>query len=158
MTRTAPAVLVVLAAVAGCDRDKGSSGPAGGPAPAAQKPTEEEVRKRVWQAFPDKNVTLLSPLLEVPDQYFTRFNKPVDPAAVACYVGLRGGPPIRPTERAGKTTLLLVVVGAKDPDAPSPGDRGKLKWYQPVEPYAVDTAFGADWLAKHPVPKDPDAK
>jgi hypothetical protein len=160
MTRTAYALLVALAAVAGCDRDKGSSpgGPAAGPDPAAQKPTEEQVRHRTWQAFPAKNVTLLSPLLDVPDNYWKRFNKPADPSAVACYVALRGGPPIRPGEPAGKTEVLLVIVGAVDNAAPSPLDKGKHKWYQPADRGGVEYAMGADWVAKHPVPKDPDAK
>jgi hypothetical protein len=122
----------------------------------SQKPTEEEVRRKVWSRNSSKNVTLRSPLMEVPDLYFAKNNRPVDPAAVACYVAIRSGPPAQPTEPPGKTTIQLVVIG-RDSGQQNAKDRGKITEYQIIEQWAARDAFGPDWLAKHPWPKDPDA-
>jgi hypothetical protein len=160
------ALLAVLLAVAGCDRPREvppvarpaarpADEPADGPDIMLQKPTEQDVRTKVSsRSQPWPPVEVLSPVLEVPESYFTRTGTPVDPAAVACYVAVwpdwsSVGKP------AGTPTVQLVVVG-RDSGKSNPRDRGKFAEYPVTEERAVKDVFGPDWLAKHPWPKAPE--
>ena len=165
MTRCKVVVLTALLALAvGCDRSKNE--PVDEADLMLQKPTEDEVSREVrarssriighYGSGPVE-VTLLSPLMEVPVLYFTKIKQAVDPAAVACYVAIQSERVPRSRE-PGQVTIELVVVG-RESGRFKPGDRGKVCEYQIVSTeYMARDYFGPDWLAEHPWPKDAKAK
>src|SRR5262245_16859655 len=110
MSRSGMAAWIVVLAAAGCVRTTKSEPQQFADDLMTQKPTEEEVRHRVWSRVTPRTVTLLSPLMPVPELYFARTNNAVDPAAVSCYVAFR-------TDRASTSddpsqfTIELVVLG-----------------------------------------------
>ncbi len=147
--------------VCGCDGAKGTS-PAGSDM-MTTKPTEEEVIKYVRDrsnrggggmatSGSPHTVELRSPLMPVPDSYFTKQKKDIDPAAVTAYVA------IKPSGPKSQTTIQLVVIG-RNSRAHEPNKRGQIDEYQiiPAE-YAARDLYGPEWLAEHPWPKDPEAK
>lgn len=143
---------IVLTGFTSCNKQSGSTEVAADL--MSQKPTEDEVRRTGLALRSGSKVTLLSPLLEVPDLFFTKSNKPIDPAAVACYVSIRSEPRFKgdtPSEE-----IMLFIVG-RDPGDRIAKDRGRPRLYQPMT-YPVPEYMGADWYVKHPWPKDAGKK
>jgi hypothetical protein len=140
-----------LASAIGCKDETATKGAVADQ--MTQKPTEDEVRKAVLRLAAGRKITLLSPVYEAPDLFFTKSNEPVDPAAVACYVAFTSEPKSK-DETAGIETMLIVV--GRDSGNRNAKDRGAIRLYQPMT-YPVPEYMGADWFAKHPWPKS-DAK
>ena len=157
MSRPGLAVWIVVLAAAGCVRTTKTQPQQFADDLMTKKPTEEEVRHRVWSRVTPRTVTLLSPLLPVPDLYFAKTNNAVDPAAVACYVSFRTEQATT-TEDPGQVTVELVVIG-RDAGRFNAKERGNIFEYPVIgaEHLARDY-FGNDWLAQHPWPKDARAK
>jgi|SRR5262245_22219531 len=156
MSRSGMAVWIVVLAAA-CARTNKTQPQQFADDLMTQKPTEEEVRQRVWSRVTPRTVTLLSPRMEVPGTYFARTNNPVDTAAVACYVAFRTEQATN-SEDPGQVTVELVVVG-RDSGRFNARDRGRIWEYQIINSeYLVRDFFGPDWLAQHPWPKDAKAK
>ena len=158
MPRLRLAVGIAVLTVVGCDRIRGTQPGTTTDAPdiMLQKPTEEEVRRKVWSRVTPRAVTLLSPLMEVPDSYFVNTHTHVDPAAVACYVAIWSEPNPEGKPR-GKATIEFVVIG-RDSGWVKQSDRGKIASYQVIEESVARDVFGAEWMTKHPWPKDPGKK
>lgn len=156
------AILLVplVAGLTGCPR--GPGGTPGGPDAPAAKPTEEEIRQYVRSSASRLassyggtpiSVTLLSPLYPVPDLYFTKREKAIDPIAVCCYVAIRSDPIPGP----GKTTVEFVVFGRET--GPNNPLRGQVRPHQTLSAeYLVRDFCGKDWLAEHPWPKVDEKK